>query len=122
MDWLGGTLVLAAVTCLVLGLQWGGNTKPWSSGPVIATLVLGPVLFLVTIAWERFLDEKAMVPRQIFAGGSKKAGSIVAIIAYAFATRFNLLLFSYYVSQARLLYDPAQLSGKLTWAPQSRAT
>lgn len=41
-----------------------------------------------------------MVPRQIFAGGFKKAGSIVAIIAYAFTTRFNLLLFSYYVSLA----------------------
>lgn len=98
MDWVGGTLVLGAVTCLVLGLQWGGNTKPWSDGAVIATLVLGPVLFLITIAWERYLDEKAMVPRAIFAGGFKRAGSIVAIIAYAFTTRFNLLLFSYYVS------------------------
>lgn len=58
MDWVGGTLVLGAVTCLVLGLQWGGNTKPWSDGAVIATLVLGPVLFLITIAWERYLDER----------------------------------------------------------------
>lgn len=97
MDWVGGTLVLAAVTCLVLALQWGGNTKPWNSGAVIATLVLAPVLFIVTILWERYLQDKAMVPPAIFTGGFKQAGSIVAIIAYAFTTRFNLLLFTYYI-------------------------
>lgn len=36
LDWLGGGLVLASVTSLVLALNWGGNTKPWSSAPVIA--------------------------------------------------------------------------------------
>lgn len=27
MDWLGAALALATVTCLVLGLSWGGNEK-----------------------------------------------------------------------------------------------
>lgn len=36
LDWLGGGLVLASVTSLVLALNWGGNTKPWSSPAVIA--------------------------------------------------------------------------------------
>lgn len=97
MDWFGGLLVLGGVTCLVLGLNWGGNTKAWSSGAVIATLVLGPLLLIATIFWERYLGETGLVPSAIFAGGFRQAGSIVAIIAYAFTTRFNLLLFSYYI-------------------------
>jgi MFS family permease len=35
LDFLGATLVAAAVTCLVLALQWGGNTKPWNDKAVI---------------------------------------------------------------------------------------
>lgn len=35
MDFVGATLVAAAVTCVVLALQWGGNTKPWNDKAVI---------------------------------------------------------------------------------------
>lgn len=35
LDYLGATLVAAAVTCIVLALQWGGNTKPWNDKDVI---------------------------------------------------------------------------------------
>lgn len=35
MDWLGGGLVLASVTCLVLALNFGGVTMPWNSPAVI---------------------------------------------------------------------------------------
>jgi hypothetical protein len=30
LDFVGATLVVDAVTCLVLALQWGGNTMAWS--------------------------------------------------------------------------------------------
>ena len=35
LDFVGATLVAGAVTCLVLALQWGGNTKPWNDRAVI---------------------------------------------------------------------------------------
>lgn len=66
MDWLGAGLVLASVTCLVLALQWGGNTKPWNDGSVIACLVLAVVLGAFLVLWQRYLGDKAMVPPAIF--------------------------------------------------------
>nr|CRX79083.1 hypothetical protein ls5930a1_00125 [Leucosporidium scottii] len=92
MDWLGATLVLASVTCLVLALQWGGNTKPWNDGSVIACLVLAVVLGAILVLWQRYLGDKAMVPPAIF-----KSFSVFAIIAFAFTTRFCLLVFTYYL-------------------------
>lgn len=35
LDFIGATLVAGLVTCLVLALQWGGNTKPWGDTAVI---------------------------------------------------------------------------------------
>ncbi|GAW05671.1 major facilitator transporter-like protein [Lentinula edodes] len=92
VDYVGATLVAAAVTCLVLALQWGGNTKPWSDKAVIISFVFAGVTAVTFIAWEIYIGENAMVPTQIF-----KSRSIYAIITYSFLTRFSLLLFSYYI-------------------------
>jgi len=83
---------LAVVTCLVLGLQWGGNEKPWNSAAVIVTLILSGVVAVIFILWERYLGDKALVPLGIF-----KSLSIYAVVAYCFTTRFALLLFTYYI-------------------------
>ncbi|KAF7290179.1 Major facilitator transporter-like protein [Mycena indigotica] len=92
MDYLGMLLASAFVTCLILALQWGGNTKPWNDAAVIVTFVLFGVLAIGFVGWEVWLGERAMVPTAIF-----KSRSIYAIISYAFLTRFSLLLFSYYI-------------------------
>lgn len=39
MDLIGTFTIMAAVTCLLLALQWGGVSKSWSSADVIGTLV-----------------------------------------------------------------------------------
>lgn len=44
VDYVGVLLLLAGVAGLVTSLTWGGNAYPWSSGRVIALLVLGIVL------------------------------------------------------------------------------
>ena len=36
MDWIGAAINAAAVVLLVMGLQWGGNSKPWKDAGVIA--------------------------------------------------------------------------------------
>ncbi|KAJ3862931.1 ABC transporter [Lentinula novae-zelandiae] len=92
VDYVGATLVAAAVTCLVLALQWGGNTKAWSDKAVIISFVFAGVTTVAFIAWEIYIGENAMVPTQIF-----KSRSVYAIITYSFLTRFSLLLFSYYI-------------------------
>ncbi|KAJ6496207.1 ABC transporter [Mycena sanguinolenta] len=92
LDFIGATLVAGAITCVVLALQWGGNTKPWGDKDVIICFVFAGVLTVAYICWEIYMGERAMTPTAIF-----KSGSVWAILAYAFLTRFSLLLFSYYI-------------------------
>ncbi|KAJ7132708.1 ABC transporter [Mycena filopes] len=92
LDYFGATLIAGALTCLVLALQWGGNTKPWGDKAVIICFVFAPVLGAAFIAWERYLGDRAMVPQGIF-----KSRSIYAIQTYAFCNQFGILLYSYYI-------------------------
>ncbi|KAJ7081783.1 transporter [Mycena belliarum] len=92
LDFLGAILVAGAVTSLSLALQWGGNTKPWNNGGVIACFVVSVVLAAIFIAWEIYIGERAMTPTTIF-----KSRSIWALLAYSFLIRFSLLLLSFYI-------------------------
>ncbi|KAJ7867670.1 ABC transporter [Mycena olivaceomarginata] len=92
LDFLGATLVAGAITCMVLALQWGGNTKPWGDKSVIICFVFAGALAGAYVAWEMYMGERAMTPTAIF-----KTCSVWAILAYSFLTRFSLFLFSYYI-------------------------
>ncbi|KAJ5738157.1 MFS general substrate transporter [Penicillium malachiteum] len=65
-DPLGCVLLMATVCCLLLALQWGGQTKPWNSKTVIGlfvgTLLLGITFFGVQ-AWR---GERALIPGRVF--------------------------------------------------------
>ncbi|KAJ7617373.1 ABC transporter [Roridomyces roridus] len=92
LDYVGATLVAGAVTCLVLALQWGGNTKPWNDQSVIISFVFFGVLSVAFIAWEIWLKDRAMVPTAIF-----HSASVWAIIAYCFFNRFSFIVYAYYI-------------------------
>lgn len=66
MDFIGVALVMSLIICFTLALQYGGQTKAWSSSEVIG-LFVGFILILITLViWEFFQDERAMiVPRLI---------------------------------------------------------
>lgn len=61
MDIGGTVLILGAVICFLLALQWGGVSKPWSSSDVIGTLVGAAVLLAAFIVLEIFLGDRAAV-------------------------------------------------------------
>lgn len=48
LDWVGATLMLGIVSCLVLALSWGGISKPWSSASVITPFVVFGVFIPVS--------------------------------------------------------------------------
>lgn len=57
-DWVGAILCMGWSCCFILALQWGGVTRKWSDGGVIATLVLAAVLPFIFFAWEMFIGPK----------------------------------------------------------------
>lgn len=66
LDFAGIVLVIGAVCCLLLALQWGGQTKAWSSADVVGLLV-GSVLLLAAfgaVQWRK--GDAATIPLRIF--------------------------------------------------------
>ncbi|MCJ1399410.1 hypothetical protein MMC11_002612 [Xylographa trunciseda] len=67
LDLLGFSLLLTSLVCFTLALQWGGQTKPWSDGSVIATLVMWVVLTIAFFINEWLQGSYAMVPLSLLA-------------------------------------------------------
>jgi MFS family permease len=62
LDLPGFALLLTSLVCLTVALQWGGQTKPWSDGSVIATLVMWVALTIAFFVVEWIQGDYAMVP------------------------------------------------------------
>lgn len=65
LDLPGFSLVLVALVCFTLALQWGGQTKAWNEGSVIATLVLWISLNIIYVIVEWLQGARAMVPSKL---------------------------------------------------------
>jgi MFS family permease len=64
LNFVGTALIISALTCILLSMEWGGITKPWNSSSVIGTLVGFGVLTAVFVLNEWWLQERAlMIPR-----------------------------------------------------------
>ncbi|ODQ50977.1 putative MFS toxin efflux pump [Saitoella complicata NRRL Y-17804] len=62
IDFIGMSVLLPCVICLLLALQWGGTTYAWSSGRIIALLVVFTVLLVVFVGVQWKLGERATIP------------------------------------------------------------
>ncbi|TXT04875.1 hypothetical protein VHUM_03958 [Vanrija humicola] len=61
-DYMGAAIAMGWAVSLILALQWGGVTKKWNDGSVIACLVLTGVLPVVFFLWEWWIGPE----RQMF--------------------------------------------------------
>lgn len=80
MDLPGLTLIVGAVVCFTLAMQWGGISKAWNSSPVVGTLVgfvVMSILFVV-IQWKS--GERAMVVGRIFKRRTIAVGSAFSFL------------------------------------------
>lgn len=63
---LGGiVLFISAIALIILGTSWGGSTYAWSSAAVIAPLVIGCVLLIGFVAWERLFEPSSLLSRKL---------------------------------------------------------
>lgn len=59
------TTFLPAIVCLLLALQWGGNTYSWSSARVTSLFVLTGLLVIAFILNQLKRKDKAMIPSRV---------------------------------------------------------
>ncbi len=65
LDLIGATVLVVAVTALILGLALGGETYPWTSARVIGLLVVASVGAVAFVFWERRAPEP-ILPMRLF--------------------------------------------------------
>ncbi|CAK4032105.1 major facilitator superfamily transporter [Lecanosticta acicola] len=94
IDLLGASLLLCSIICLVLSLQWAGQTKSWSDPDVIGTLVGFASLLITFIAYEWWIGERAALNIRILT--HKRMGPMFAYQTCIAGTFFVTL---YYLPQ-----------------------
>lgn len=65
VDYLGIALVAVGVSCLILGLEWGGQEYPWGSWQIAGLFLLALALLAGFVAVERRVPEP-MLPMTLF--------------------------------------------------------
>ncbi|KAF8175690.1 major facilitator superfamily domain-containing protein [Mycena galopus ATCC 62051] len=96
MDIVGFILVATAVTCLVLSLQWGGNTKKWDDASVIACCVVSGLTAIAFIFWEKYLGDDALAPITIFKSRSMCVFLLELIIYSCLLRRYGAYIPIFY--------------------------
>ncbi|KAI4937496.1 uncharacterized protein J4E92_002227 [Alternaria infectoria] len=92
LDVPGLILIIGAIVCFILALQWGGISKAWNSGAVIGTLVAFVVLMALFVVDQWWLGENAMVHSLIIQRRTIWVGSMFSfLINSAFLVTFYYL-------------------------------
>ena len=90
MDPAGTVVIMAAIICYILALQWGGTTKAWSDSTVIGTLVGFGLLLIVFCIVEWYMGDRALMqPRMI----GNRAILVNCLFIFFFAGAFFIILY-----------------------------
>lgn len=94
MDWIGTVLCLGLATTLLLALQWGGTTKPWSSPTIIVLFVVFGALLVLFVAWEAYLGPRALLPFRIMGRRTQIGSCLESVRPHLFVSSLLLNLVS----------------------------
>ncbi|CAI4215524.1 unnamed protein product [Parascedosporium putredinis] len=93
LDPVGTALFVPSIVCLLLALEWGGTTHPWSSPRIVALLVLFGILLIAWYLSQHFGKEHATAPPRILLQRSVAAGVLFTICFGGI-----MLSFHYYIA------------------------
>ncbi len=91
-DILGTVVFIPDVVCLLIALQWGGSTYPWSNGRIIALFVVFGVFILTFIGIQFWRPKHA-----IFSPLMLKKGSVWAAACFTFFMGSAFFVTIYYL-------------------------
>ncbi|KAK8067658.1 hypothetical protein PG996_006770 [Apiospora saccharicola] len=78
----------ASVVCLLMALEWGGTTYSWSSGRIIALLVVSGSLLATFVGLEAVQKARATVPTSVIL---KKTAGLCVLYAFCASAAFNVV-------------------------------
>ncbi|OAG12766.1 putative MFS aflatoxin efflux pump [Paraphaeosphaeria sporulosa] len=92
VDFPGSMFLLPGIVCLLLALQWGGQTYTWNSSRIIVLLILQGVLLLGFVTVQIYLPKTATTPLRLF-----KYRSLVSGLWAAICIGASQYIFIYYL-------------------------
>lgn len=92
LDPVGQMLFLPSIICVLLALQWAGTTYAWSSGRIIALMVVFALLLIAFIINELWMGSKATIPPKVASQRTVAAASCFAFFNYA-----QFFIFVYFI-------------------------
>lgn len=92
VDALGTLILVPAIVCLLLALEWGGSAYAWSGWRCMLLLLFFALLFLSWLTVQYFRGNRATVPLYLLRNRTIAFGSIYSMASYG-----SLALVMYYV-------------------------
>ncbi|KAF1951583.1 MFS general substrate transporter [Byssothecium circinans] len=92
LDLIGAAMFIPAVIMLLMALQWGGLTYPWSSARIIGLLVGGFIIMIIFSTWQYRAGNAAMIPPSILTQRSVFWACLCAMFGMGAQTMIGLWL------------------------------
>ncbi|KAL3450369.1 major facilitator superfamily domain-containing protein [Aspergillus insuetus] len=92
LDFIGASLIIPCIICLLLALQWGGNKYAWNNSRIIGLFIGFGLLLILTIYSQFKLADRATLPPRIM-----KERSVVASCTYALLFGGSFFVLVYYL-------------------------
>ena len=92
LDLIGASIIVPAVICLLLALQWGGSTYPWNNSRIIGLFVGFVLLISIFVYSQLKLGDKATLPPRLF-----RNRSVLAAVALSFFFGAGFFALIYYL-------------------------
>ena len=105
IDWTGSILIVGAASMILLGMEFGGVTYPWSSATVISLIVASAVAVAIFFVNEWKVAANPIIPLRLFSSLRRAAPySVFACNSYVFiGLAYYLPLYSQSVLGANAL-------------------
>ncbi|KIW98275.1 uncharacterized protein Z519_01859 [Cladophialophora bantiana CBS 173.52] len=111
IDYIGAILSIVGITLFLVALQSGGYTHPWTSGYVLAQLIIGIFLIISWVVWEWKFAPHPMIPRELYRG--QRVVGLTFLVAFIAGFDFYSLINFFPISFSTLWSpDPVQVGLK----------
>ncbi|CAG8810325.1 967_t:CDS:2, partial [Gigaspora margarita] len=107
IDFIGIIIMISSTVCILLSLNWGGNTYAWNSPVIIVLLCVGAVGYIIFGLVETYVVSEPVVSRMIFF-------SFIFYIPLYFQIVKEVSGKSLYPTQSGIYFLPYILSGVLS--------
>ncbi|KAM3073540.1 hypothetical protein ACMFMG_004566 [Clarireedia jacksonii] len=65
MDPIGTMILVLAITCILLAMQWGGIKYNWGNARIIVLFIISGLSFIAYACWQVYLGPVATIPKNI---------------------------------------------------------